>query len=136
MPRGGRRQPTPGRSYSNRTDLQLATGQPYGQEKKLADAVAAVPAQGAPTPQAPPGHDEALAAMAGFTPSTAPTPLTVPSQRPGEPVMTPPPATVQRAPSPVAQAVGLLNSLGANVSPQVAALRKAATVASMNEAAQ
>lgn len=51
MPRKARARPTAsGGAYANRTDLQVpnqpvkvATGQPYGEAKKMADAQAAVP---------------------------------------------------------------------------------------------
>lgn len=54
MARGGRRTGTPGTSYQNRTDLNLApkaaTGLPYGEHKQLIQAQQAVPLQSAATP--------------------------------------------------------------------------------------
>lgn len=141
--RGGPRQGKIGTAYSNRTDLNQVTGLPYGEKQKLEQAQAATSAAASPTSPAPAAGDGGFAAseaaaqqaLAGYTPSTAAVPLSAPSARPGEHVMTSP-AQIVRAPSPVAQAVGLLNSLGANVPPDIAALRRVAAAAQMNQAAQ
>lgn len=97
MPRGGRRTGTPGKAYSNRSDLNgpkavpmmAATGQQYGARKAQIDAQRAIPVA------APPGP--ALAPPTGGAPAPGPTlpagpgpgqvvPLDAPSMRPDEPV--------------------------------------------------
>jgi hypothetical protein len=85
VPRGGRRSGTPGRVYSNRTDLngprppgqplpvQSASGQPYGARKEQEDAQRAIP----------------MAAGTALPPSPEQVPsLADPSTRPNEPVTT------------------------------------------------
>lgn len=74
MPRGGRRQGTPGRGYANRTDLAL--------DPNMAQGTAATGGMTAPA-QAP---AEAAPQMFPYaTPDDSPN-LTDPSQRPGEAV--------------------------------------------------
>lgn len=87
MARGGRRTGTPGTSYQNRTDLNLApkaaTGLPYGEHKALIQAQQAVPLQSAATPApsaTPPvvgAGSPALPGQQDFTRAT---------ERPAEPV--------------------------------------------------
>lgn len=91
MPRGGRRNGTPGTNYSNRTDLavpaQAATGQQYGK------ATAQLASQ-RQLPMARPATDAVpTAAPAPSGPPAAPmpqpgslTPLDAPTSRPGEPL--------------------------------------------------
>lgn len=91
--RGGPRQALPGTPLTNRTDLarkpRLATGQPYGDKKAQAEALAAVPvpeptALNAPSqfpdepvtsgaPLGPGPGPEALASLAPMGPAAAPT---------------------------------------------------------------
>lgn len=88
MPRGGRRQATPGKGYANRTDLnerrplpvQAGPSQQYGQRAAQEGAQKIIPLAPQPAPPVP--------AVAG-TPAMvgpAPTPLDAPTGRPGEPV--------------------------------------------------
>lgn len=93
MPRGGKRQGTPGQAYGNRTDLQgskpaalVPTGQPYGERKNLVDAQNAVPV--APAGTVVPGA--APPSPVGAAPAQGP-PVDLPafgrpSDRPGEPL--------------------------------------------------
>lgn len=79
MPRGGKRSGTPGKGYSNRTDLaQVPKGLPYGERQAREQALQAqpLPRQGG-APPAPPRRPGALAEAV---------PLDAPTQRPGEPV--------------------------------------------------
>ena len=93
MPRGRSKQ-----AYGNRTDLNgsipksAPTGMPYGENKKSMDAQSAVP-MGTPEMATPPSTDtapqapqEAMQPMAQ-TPVQA-VPLTAPTQRPNEDVLT------------------------------------------------
>lgn len=99
MPRGGTRQGTPGRSYANRTDLQVvkplpiqtATGQQYGKAAEQRAAQRAIPMGRPPTdavptaPAAPAtGGPGASSPAPGPLPGTL-TPLDAPTQRPNEP---------------------------------------------------
>lgn len=78
MPRGGRRQGTPGKGYSNRTDLMASTKPPAVGE---VNPVAAGGMTGA-APAAPAGPPPGMA-----MPSPDDTPmLTDPTQRPDEPI--------------------------------------------------
>lgn len=93
MPRGGRRNGTPGAAYSNRTDLQsvkVAPGQQYGKGAAQRAAQEAVPMAGRPTM---PAGGAPAAPPTGRPPSPGPqpgdlTPLDAPSTRPNEPVTT------------------------------------------------
>lgn len=93
--RGGRRTGTPGKAYSNRSDLrstgtplpaQAVTGQTYGKAQQQIDAQRVVPLR---TPSGPPPGGTATPA-AGAAPPVAPPgslgPPTGPTARPGEPV--------------------------------------------------
>jgi hypothetical protein len=75
MPRGGSRQGTPGKGYSNRTDLMASTKPPaVGQVDTAATGgMAAAPQGGGAPPPPMPSPDD--------TPM-----LTDPTQRPGEPI--------------------------------------------------
>lgn len=93
MPRGGRRTGTPGKNYTNRTDLAMnrstlpvmaATGQQYGKATAQREAQRALPMAAAPLPAtggAPAVSRQVPQQMPGQV-----TPLDAPSQRPGEPV--------------------------------------------------
>jgi hypothetical protein len=86
MPRGGRRDGTPGRAYGNRSDLngpkppgmplpvQAASGQAYGARKQQEDAQRAIPMASAPGMSQP-----------AMSPEQIPS-LTDPTTRPNEPV--------------------------------------------------
>ena len=76
MARGGRRQGTPGRGYSNRTDLGM---RPDMSQNTAASGGIVAPAP-TPAPQEP-----ALVGPPGRSPDDSPM-LLSPSQRPGEPV--------------------------------------------------
>ena len=159
MPRGGNRNGTPGKAYANRTDMggqnvvqaqlgnqpgaklavQAATGQQYGAAAAQKASQSAVPMAGSPQNiQSPPS--------APTTPHPNPPgsfgDLTDPSQRPGENLMTgvnagPGAGSEALAPilptTPQMSALGLLNSLGSNISPQVAALRAYLNSQAQNE---
>ena len=100
MPRGGKRRGTPGKAYSNRTDLnnsrqpiKVAPGQAYGAAQMQREAQQVLPVAGTPVPSpagpapAAPGGAAAGAAAAPAGPMPGElTPLGAPSQRPGEPV--------------------------------------------------
>lgn len=138
--RGGRRQPTPGKKYANRTDLaqgpSVPNGMQYGERKtlemaaqgRIPDAPPAPPAAtsmpGAGGGGAPAGGNP----LDGFQFSRPVTGLREPSARPGEPLLTglggDPAAAFQGPPPPHVRALALLNSLGDKVSPQVRALRE------------
>jgi hypothetical protein len=95
--RGGKRQGTKGKQYSNRSDLrqapQAATGQTYGVAKQQMDAQRAIPLAKtpvpgvAPSPASPSGGVSALAGMLGGGGSQVAVPsLTAPTTRPNEPL--------------------------------------------------
>lgn len=98
MPRGGKRQGTPGKAYGQRTDLQavkVAPGQQYGKATEQRKAQQAVPMAGATSPGPPPAPQPApvgpTSMMPGLAqmPAQAPgslTPLDAPSTRPNEPL--------------------------------------------------
>lgn len=97
MPRGGRRTGTPGKAYSNRTDLNgpkppmmVASGQQYGMRKQQMDAQRAMPVAAPPGPAvAPPAGAVGGASGPAMSPGPAPgqvVPLDAPTMRPGEPV--------------------------------------------------
>lgn len=78
MPRGGRRQGTPGRGYANRTDLAL--------DPNMAQNTAASGGMAAPVQATPQGPVAAAPQMFPYaTPDDSPN-LTTPSERPDEPV--------------------------------------------------
>lgn len=85
MPRGGRRTGTPGRAYSNRTDLnqpiRTAPSTQYGEAAASARSQRAVP-----FPQSP-GLSPQIAALMAPVSGTEPAPgLFRDSERPGEPI--------------------------------------------------
>lgn len=92
MPRGR------SKGYTNRTDLQMGkpmpvsapTGMPYGDNKALRDAQRAVPMAGTSAPKPPAAAPATPAANAAPVVPTNPsvTPLTAPTQRPSETIMT------------------------------------------------
>ena len=88
MPRGGRRQGTPGRAYPQRTDLnadrrslpvQAPRGLGYGERKQLEDAQRAIPLASPPSAQ----RTSASPSAAGPMPLPS---LTAPTSRPTEPL--------------------------------------------------
>jgi hypothetical protein len=88
MPRGRSKQ-----GYGNRTDLNAKipksapTGMPYGENKKLMDAQSAVPMANPEMATAPPM--EAAPAQAPAQPAqVSAIPLTAPTQRPNEDILT------------------------------------------------
>lgn len=99
MPRGGRRNGTPGKAYSNRVDLNAAkgpiavnapTGQAYGARAEQIAAQRAIPIARPATDTLPTGPSAAgpaapPTAAAGPAPM-APIPLDADSTRPNEPV--------------------------------------------------
>ena len=144
--RGGKREGKPGKAYSNRTDLNHAlpiTTVPggYGSGVQQIANQRAVPMgtgvlpQGQNVPQAP----SAPSQPAQPAPLTA---LDAPTQRPGESLMTGvnagpgagSEALATPAPAdPVATALSLLNTLGTNISPQVAYIRNALALQQQNQ---
>jgi hypothetical protein len=139
MARGGRRAGTPGKAYSNRTDLQgpqAPTGLPYGDRAKLIAAQKAVPAGPAPAPMpaAPAGPPPSQPGAAGPAPGSLP--FTHPTQRPGEPVTAGLPLGPGPGPEaltmnqgnpqdPIYQAVAALDALGSSADKETSALRDA-----------
>lgn len=143
MARGGRRSGTPGKSYANRTDLNAhrlpitaAANQPYGEAKAQRDAQAQVPMASGPlggVPVPPQTGPDTMAAAAGYTPPPV-MGIGAPTQNPDQHVMTPAPAQPAQ-PSPLLAGVALLNSLGAEASPAVKALRNSVAAMQSNAAA-
>jgi hypothetical protein len=142
--RGGARQGTPNKAYANRTDLNnpkplpitAATGQQYGQATAQKNAQKIVPMAsgnlGIGNQQGqPPQGSQGPPSYSGPQPGSMPD-LFGPTQNTGEhfltPATTPPPP-----PSPTASALGLLNSLGTNVSPQVTYVRNWLVAQQQNE---
>ena len=149
MPRGGKRDGVAGRKYANRADLrganvvaaqpqnqtgakmaiQAASGQPYGAATAQKNAQAAVPVASQPVAAVPQAQTQgAPQAPQGLQPMA---PLNAPTTH-GLPLMTGVDAGAgagsEAIPKvlpfdPAAQALNLLNSLGDNVSPQVAYVR-------------
>lgn len=138
--RGGRRQGTPGKSYSNRVDLQshqpvrTAPGQAYGVATQQAQAQQAMPLPGGaanagPSTPPPPGP------LGGMPPlGTGPLPgslgpLHAPTGRPNEPVThglpTGPGAgpEILQPPNPLVKAAAVLNNLGGAADADTARLR-------------
>lgn len=138
--RGGRRQGTPGKSYTNRTDLQThqpirtTPGQTYGVAGQQAQAQAQMPLpsggpNAGPMAPQPAGMGPALPGLgAGPTPGSL-GPLHAPTDRPNEPVThglpTGPGAgpEVLTPPDPLVKAAAVLNSLGTAADPATKALR-------------
>ena len=144
--RGGKRDGVVGKNYANRTDLQgqnvvsaqpqnqpgaqlaaqAATGQPYGMATAQENAMKALPIQntGVPTPETG-GASTPAPQREPLTPLDAPTDHGLPithglSIGPGagpESLITPFQADI------TVKALGLLNQLGTDVSPQVALAR-------------
>lgn len=148
MPRGGRRQGTPGANYGNRSDLALGPrklpittvpGQTYGEATAQREAQQAVPMGSGPlnspaAPPAPMAHGDVMQAARDFNPPPV-VPLGMPSLRPDEHVMTPPNPTMPMQQTPVLKGVGLLNALGDSASPEVKALRNVLAAQQGNETA-
>ena len=151
MPRGGKRNGTPGASYANRTDLNAAPSplpptaapnQPYG-------AAGAQLAGQAAVPMAPPPSAAASGGPPGMVPPTAPAgpppgglgPFGGMTNRPGEPVTHglavgpgAGPEALNPTPDPMTTGAAMLNSLK-EVSPQIAALRGVVNASIANRAA-
>ena len=127
MPRGGRRDGAPGKSYSNRKDLNgapsmpnVAPGQTYGARAEQQAAQRAIPVgppprSATPAPPAPPaggagGAGGGLAALLGG--GSGPMPgdirLDAPSERPAEPVT----AGMPMGAGPGVEALGPLGQAG------------------------
>jgi hypothetical protein len=128
MPRGGRRYGTPGRAYSNRTDLngpkpvpaRAASGQTYGKRSEQMAAQRAMPISRPSTdavPSAPTGAGPAPPAPTGPRPGGV-VPLDAPSQRPNEPLT----AGLPVGPGPGPEALGDLAGLGGDVNMQLRAI--------------
>ncbi len=77
---------TPPTSPGTASSMRQATGQPYGQNKNLQDALSAIPATGQPAPTgnptAAPGPSNAVEVARNYTPPQVG--LGNPSARPGE----------------------------------------------------
>ena len=117
MPRGGSRNPTPGKAYTNRTDLggqnvvgprasaptqmpiQAAPGQSYGAGAAQKASQQVVPMAGAPSSQAP------VQPQGMPQPSAPVTPMFAPTAFPDQPVT----AGVDNTPGPGSSALGLDN---------------------------
>ncbi len=136
MPRGGSRQGQQGKAYSNRNDLnpalkpQAIQGGEYGSVKAQIDSQKAVPMASAPLQPASPVGQPFPAPQAPLTPLDAPT------QRPDEHLMTGVGDSTLMPPTPAdpsQTALMLLNSLGDNVSPQVAYLRNYLALQTQNQ---
>jgi hypothetical protein len=88
MPRGRSKQ-----AYGNRTDLNgkipkaAPTGMPYGENKKLMDAQSAVP-MGNPEMEKVAPQEQPPMAQAPMEQRVTPIPLTAPTQRPNENILT------------------------------------------------
>lgn len=101
MPRGGKREGKPGKSYGNRTDMnqpvQTGPSQGYGQRVALERQQQAVPLPAA-RPVATPGS---AVEMSG--PPTPPPDLLAPTDRPNEPIT----AGLPMGPGPGPEALGM-----------------------------
>lgn len=114
MARGGARAGAPGKSYSNRSDLnqavKVAPGEPYGQRQQLEQAQQAVPLPNntntPAAPQAPP-QGGPMPALPGAQPFTRPT------ERPNEPVTAGLP--VGAGPGPEALSTSAPDTIGAQL---------------------
>lgn len=159
LPRGGRRTGTAGKPYQQRTDLHVvpataAPGQQYGAETAQLQSQQAVPigngdltpagAGASPTPPAGPqqgGPPPVTGLPAGLPPPGSMPPLTGPTDRPDEHLMTgvnagPGPGTEALTPlftQPLVSGVAALNSLGGHLTPQLKAIRDAAQATLTNQ---
>lgn len=146
MARGGRRAGRSGAMYANRTDMQLgprvpvqaAPGQVYGAAGAQRAAQQAVPlrAVASPGPAAAPGGPVSR------QPALPPPPLDAPTDHPGEPLTAgsafgpgPGPEALRPAPDMNVAALGVLNSLGENLSPTLRHLRNVLNAQGTNQAA-
>lgn len=163
MPRGGKRQGTPGTKYANRSDLRGANtvsaqpvntaltklastavpGQQYGQAAQQLNAQKAVPMAGAPAPLSIPaqqagatqGAPQGLPGMQPVTPLNAPTDhgLPITTGLPNSPGAGPEVMSQTIQTGPAEQALAQLRSLGDNVSPQVAFVRNYLAMQAQNQ---
>jgi len=163
MPRGGKRSGKVGVQYANRSDLRGANvvsaqpvntalsklantavpGQQYGQAKAQLDAQKAVPMGGAPSPLSLPaqqagvsqGAPQGLPSMPPVTPLSQPTDhgLPITTGIPNSPGAGPEAMMQTVQTSPAQQALAQLNSLGNNVSPQVAFVRNYLAMQAQNQ---
>lgn len=147
MPRGGRRAGAPGKSYGNRSDLNVvrqlpvtsAPGQEYGQATAQRDAQRQVPmasgdlSRPGPRQAATADPADVMAQAQAYQPPPV-VPLTAPTGRPGEPLMTPPTPTPSTQGALLSSAA-LLNSLGDDASPAVKALRNVLAAGQANAGA-
>lgn len=126
MPRGGKRTGTPGKSYSNRSDLAVpmsaASGQAYGAKAEQMAAQRAIPIARPATDAVPQGGPPS-AAPAGPPGPPMPQPgqvtsLGAPSMRPDEPVT----AGMPMGAGPGLEALGPLASGGEDVNMQLRAI--------------
>ena len=159
MPRGGKRTGTPGTQYANRSDLRGANkvsaqpvnsalsklastavpGQQYGAAGAQLAAQRAVPMANGATPiSAPsqPGAPQGLPSMPQVTPLSQPTThgLPITTGLPNSPGAGPEALTQTIQTGPAEQALAQLNSLGPNVSPQVAFVRNYLAMQAQNNA--
>lgn len=152
MPRGGARKGTLGKAYQNRTDMHganVVSAQPVNTGAKLPVATASGQPYGAATVQK---NAQQTVAMAG---TQTPTPIAgapVPQSAPSTPITPLDAPTDHGLPithgmdgegmiptlkfDPTQQALSLLNSLGDNVSPQVAYVRNFLAMQSQNQMPQ
>lgn len=143
--RGGRRQATPGKDYTNRTDLQsrqpitTAPSKVYGQATQLQSAQQQIPLPGGganagpiPIPQAGVPSTNVSGGMAPLGQGPLPGSLGAlhaPTGRPGEPVTHGLPTgpgggpEVLQPPNPLVKAAAVLNNLGSQADPATQALR-------------
>lgn len=137
MPRAKKRAPqTPQQgTYPQRSDLRAkqpirtAPGQQYGMQTQQANAqkVAPLPQGNAQIPTSPTGPPPSAGMLGGGPPVT---PLTAPTQRPGEPLTTGIPSGPGAGPealtprnNPVVQVAAVLNQLGDQADPDTKRLR-------------
>lgn len=152
MPRGGKRDGAQGKAYAQRTDLgnhgivaaqpqnqpgaklaiQAASGQAYGAAAAQKASQAAVPMASSPlqTSSGTPQPNTPQAPIPGTLGD-----LTGPTDRPDEHLMTGvgQPSSAPTPADPNSTALALLNSLGDNVSPQVAYLRNYLQLQTQNQ---
>lgn len=110
MPRGGRRSGTPGKSYGQRSDLNVpamaASGQQYGQRAEQMAAQRAIPISRPATDNVPVGSPAPAPSPAAAPAPGGPMPGSLgfadPTGRPGEPVT----AGVPVGPGPGPEALG------------------------------
>lgn len=127
MPRGGKRQATPGSSYAQRTDLNTRlptstpTGLPYGENQALSNAQRTIPMAPSPAPAGPPPAP--APGGAPNLPVPGARPWTRPTERPNEPVTT----GVPSGPGPGPEALGAFGQgLGENMAQMLGAAAQAA----------